>query len=258
MGIEPAYKVLKKFGLSAKKLLIPYYWVPYNFGFGRALPPISVNLELTFRCNLRCQMCSLVVSNAVVTGGFPMNRDEEGVDPATLRGDEMEYPEYAKLLDEMKAIGVKKINITGGEPLIKKDATKIIRHAKRNGFWVTMITNGTVMTDEVCEALVSSGLDSMTVSLDGPEKIHNEIRGSEAGFSRLKKNVLKLQEWKKKAGVEKPRVLFSCAVSAMNQMALSEIIDVAEECEVKTVNYGYLFFSEESTIKATDLITLTG
>jgi len=256
--VHSLYRLIRKTGLSSKQLLIPYYWLPYNFGFGRAMAPFNVSIELTFRCNLRCQMCSLVVSNAVETGGFPMNREAEGDDPAKLRGEEMKLPDYIRLLDQMKRMGVKKVNFTGGEPLVKPDATKIIRHAKKNGFWATMITNGTVMTDDVCDALVGSGLNTMTVSLDGPEAIHNEVRGSATGFQRLKKNVLKLQEWKKKAGAENPKILFSCAMSAINQDYLSQIIDVAEECEVKNVNFGYLFFMDEETIKATDAITLTG
>jgi MoaA/NifB/PqqE/SkfB family radical SAM enzyme len=253
-----AYKVFKKVGLSSKRLLIPYYWLPYTFGFGRALPAVSVNLELTFRCNLRCQMCSLVISNAVETGGFPMNRGTAEDDPKALRGEELKLSEYIDLLDQMKRFGVKKVNITGGEPLVKQDATKIVRHAKKNGFWLSMISNGTVMTVEVCDALVGAGLNSLTISLDGPQEIHNEVRGSSTGFQRLKKNVMKLQEWKKRVGSELPRIQFSCAASSLNQEHLSEIVDVAEEVGIDHVNYGYLFFSDEDVIAATDKFTLTG
>src|SRR5262245_48847315 len=251
------YRALHHMGLPLKRLLVPYYWLPYNFGRGRALPPFTVNMELTFRCNLRCQMCSLVVSNAVETGGFPMNRGVEGADAGELRGDELEYPEYAKLLDDLKAYRVRHIGITGGEPFIKKDAAKILQHIKKNGFYLSVITNGTVMTDDICEALVD-GCNSLTVSVDGPEAIHNEIRGSATGFQRIRKSVLKRQEWKKKKAAVRPKIGCSCAVSSMNQAHLSEIVDFAEECGVKLVNYGYLFFSVESTIKATDRITLTG
>jgi MoaA/NifB/PqqE/SkfB family radical SAM enzyme len=251
------YRALHHMGLPLKRLLVPYYWLPYNFGRGRALPPFTVNMELTFRCNLRCQMCSLVVSNAVETGGFPMNRGMEGDDPGDLRGDELEYPEYAKLLDELKAYRVRHIGLTGGEPFIKKDAAKIVQHIRKNGFYLSIITNGTVMTDEICEALVG-GCNSLTVSVDGPEAIHNEIRGSASGHQRIRKNVLKLQEWKKKKGSALPKIGFSCAVSSMNQAHLAEVVDFAGECEAQILNYGYLFFSDEATIKATDRITLTG
>jgi MoaA/NifB/PqqE/SkfB family radical SAM enzyme len=103
-------------------------------------------------------------SNAVVDGGFPLNREDDGADPKETRGSELTYDDYSRLLDDLKAAGIRKVNITGGEPLIKKDALQIVRHAKRNGFWVSMISNGTVMTDEVCETLVGSGMDSITIS----------------------------------------------------------------------------------------------
>lgn len=256
--INQAYRLLKKLGLNSNQLLVPYYWLPYNFGMGRALPPISVHLELTFRCNLRCQMCSLVISNAVETGGFPMNRGGEADDLKELRGTELEYAEYVRLLDDMKRIGTRRVTVTGGEPFIKKDAVKILRHIKKNGFWLSIISNGTVMTDEICETLVTHGADSLTISLDGPEAVHNEVRGSATGFARLKKNVLKLQEWKRNKRSALPHVNFSCAVSALNQDHLSEIVDVAEECGIDDVGFGFLFFTDEATIKATEKFALTG
>jgi MoaA/NifB/PqqE/SkfB family radical SAM enzyme len=257
-ALHTTYRILKKVGLTSRRLLIPYYWFPYNFGMGYALPPTTVNLELTYKCNLRCQMCSFVVSNAVVDGGFPMNRGEEGADPKETRGREMEYEDYEKLLNELKAFGAKRIGITGGEPLIKKHATQIVRHAKKKGFWVSMISNGTVMTDEVCETFVEAEMDSLTISIDGPEKIHNEVRGTETGYARLVKNVKKLQDWKRRKGSPLPNIGFSCAVSALNQQHLAEIVDVAEECGVPLLNFGYLFFGDEQINKATDLVTLRG
>jgi len=256
--LHTTYRALKLVGLTSKRLLVPYYWVPYNFGLGYALPPTNVNIELTYRCNLRCQMCSFVVSNAVVDGGFPMNRGPEGADPKEVRGSELEYEDYVELFDELKAFGVRKVNITGGEPLIKKNAASIMRHAKKNGFWVSMISNGTVMTDEICDAFVESKVDALTISLDGPELVHNEVRGSDTGYARLVKNVKKLQAWKERKGKDRPKISFSCAVSALNQEHIAEIIDVAEECGIRLVNYGYLFFGDEPINKATDLITLRG
>ncbi|HXI03745.1 MAG TPA: radical SAM protein [Candidatus Saccharimonadales bacterium] len=255
--LHKTYRILKRTGLTSRRLLIPYYWLPYNFGFGRALPPIAVNLEMTFRCNLRCQMCSYVTSNAVVDGGFPMNRGE-GEDPKNIRGTELSLDEYRKLLDDLARFGVRRVNITGGEPLIKKDTPEIMKHAKSKGLWVSMISNGTVMTDEVCEAFVGAGVDALTISLDGPEKVHNEVRGTNTGYARLVKNVKKLQDWKARHGKKLPAISFSCAVSALNQAHLAEIVEVAEECGIPMVNYGYLFFGDEPINKATDAITLRG
>lgn len=251
-----AVKLLKKLGISTKQLLVPYYWLPYNFGRGLALPPISVNMEFTFRCNLRCQMCSLVVSNAVVTGGYPLNRGGVDDDIEAVRGKELEVADYLALLDELRDFGVRRVNFTGGEPLIKKGAPDILRRAARNGFHVSMISNGTVMTDDVCDALM--GVDSMTISVDGPEAIHNEIRGSDTGFQRIRQNVKKLSEWKRKVGSDKPAIQFSCAVSSLNQAHVSQVVDFARECGIKSVNYGYLFFNDEEATKETEQFALTG
>ncbi len=253
-----AYRLLRAVGLNYTRLLVPYYWVPYNFGGGRALPPFHAALELTFRCNLRCRMCSLVASNAVVDGGTPRNRIGAGGDPQSLRGKELSLEEYSRLLGDLKSCGVRHVGFTGGEPFIRSDAPALLREAGRRGLLLSAITNGTVMSDELCDALVVSGLRSLTISLDGPEAIHNRIRGSTSAFSRLRRNVLKLREWKEQAGARLPKIGFSCVVSACNQDHLSEVVAVAKDCGVSELVFGFLFFTDDATRIATERLTPTG
>jgi MoaA/NifB/PqqE/SkfB family radical SAM enzyme len=73
--------------------------------------------------------------------------------------------------------GVKRIIVTGGEPLVRNDAFEILRYIRRAQFEnVSLATNGVLIDRHVAENL-SSLVDYVDVTIDGPRRTHNEIRG---------------------------------------------------------------------------------
>jgi MoaA/NifB/PqqE/SkfB family radical SAM enzyme len=73
--------------------------------------------------------------------------------------------------------GVKRIIVTGGEPLMRKDLFEILKHIKEMQFEnVSLATNGVLVDHHVAENLAGL-VDYVDVTIDGPRKIHNEIRG---------------------------------------------------------------------------------
>ncbi|MFQ5903269.1 MAG: hypothetical protein ACE5JO_06225, partial [Candidatus Binatia bacterium] len=50
---------LRSCGITRSHANVPQYWFPYTFMNGKAFTPQSITIELTFRCNLSCQMCPL-------------------------------------------------------------------------------------------------------------------------------------------------------------------------------------------------------
>jgi cyclic pyranopterin phosphate synthase len=80
----------------------------------------------------------------------------------------LSYEEIIHLCSILKKIGLKKIRITGGEPLLRKNIDKLIYKLKcESGIEnVSMTTNGSLLTDSKLKLLKSSGLDSITLSLD--------------------------------------------------------------------------------------------
>jgi cyclic pyranopterin phosphate synthase len=115
---------------------------------GRSLG--SLRLSVTDRCNLRCAYC--------------MPEKEYVWLP---REDVLSYEEIAKLYDAFATVGVRKVRLTGGEPLARADLPVLVRllAAKRSLDDLALTTNG-VLLAEHAKDLAAAGLGRLTVSLD--------------------------------------------------------------------------------------------
>lgn len=119
----------------------------------------TLTLGLTYRCNLRCSMCGTWQK------GAERSRDE------------LTTEEISRILDEARELGGRELILVGAEPLTRENLPDIVRDAKQRGFPVHIVTNGTLLTPALSSKLVSAGLESATVSIDGPSEIHDEVRG---------------------------------------------------------------------------------
>lgn len=107
-----------------------------------------LRISLTDNCNLRCFYC--------------MPEEEYDFTPASRL---MQADEIATLANIFTANGVRKIRLTGGEPLVRKDAAKIILSLSRLPVELTMTTNG-VRLHEFADVLEEAGVRSLNISLD--------------------------------------------------------------------------------------------
>ena len=116
--------------------------------------PISVQLDLTYRCNERCVHCYL-------------DHDDHG---------EMTTAEILHLLDEMAAAGVFFLTISGGEILMRKDFFEILEHAHARTFCTKLKTNGIMIHDAEAARIRALGVESVQISIYShrPE-IHDAI-----------------------------------------------------------------------------------
>lgn len=114
-------------------------------------------LELTRGCNLRCKHC---LNNS----GVPEDN-------------QLTYQECYGLIKELSKAGIQEIRFTGGEPLVFEGIYDLIRFASDNGIFVSIGTNGTLITEEIAHKLKASGLKRVVVSLDGTREMHDVIRG---------------------------------------------------------------------------------
>jgi len=119
--------------------------------------PLDVSLRLTSGCNLRCTICSLHCT--------------------TVGPDECSFEQWRRFLDALKQHGADVLTISGGEPLVNPDCVKIIVYAKKIGFRILLLTNGTLITNENAE-VIGKNCDQIRISIDGPdEATHDSIRG---------------------------------------------------------------------------------
>ena len=109
-----------------------------------------LRLSVTDRCNLRCTYCV----------------PEEGV-PKLKHADVLRYEEILRLAGIAAKMGISKIRITGGEPLVRKDILYLCENIARiSGLKSLSITTNGVLLSEFAEGLVHSGIHRINVSLD--------------------------------------------------------------------------------------------
>ncbi|HEV8661405.1 MAG TPA: GTP 3',8-cyclase MoaA [Thermoanaerobaculia bacterium] len=118
-------------------------------------PLHDLRISVTDRCNFRCVYC--------------MPREVFGRDFAFAHRDQLlTFEEIARLARSFARLGVEKIRLTGGEPLIRRDIERLIEMLARvKGINdITLTTNGSLLTREKARALKDAGLDRITISLD--------------------------------------------------------------------------------------------
>jgi radical SAM protein with 4Fe4S-binding SPASM domain len=124
---------------------------------GKALKlgiPLSVQLDLTYRCNERCVHCYL-------------DHHDHG---------EMTTAEVNDVLDQMAEAGVFYLTISGGEIMMRRDFFEILEHARARTFCIKLKTNGILIHEKEADRIKSLGVDSVQISIYShrPE-IHDAI-----------------------------------------------------------------------------------
>ena len=118
----------------------------------RGRPLRDLRISVTDRCNMRCRYC--------------MPREVFGSDFAFLsKMDILTYEEIDRLAGLFISLGVEKIRLSGGEPLLRKDLPQLISMLALRKVEIAMTTNG-VLLPRFAPALSAAGLDRVTVSLD--------------------------------------------------------------------------------------------
>ncbi len=118
-------------------------------------PLHDLRISVTDRCNFRCTYC--------------MPKEVFGRDFAFLdRADLLTFEEIARLARLFVDLGVEKIRVTGGEPLVRRDLERVIAmlSAIPDLRDLTLTTNGSLLTTAKAQALASAGLQRITISLD--------------------------------------------------------------------------------------------
>lgn len=136
-----------------------------------------VQLHLTERCNLSCSHC------------YQPGTQCSGEMPASTVGHVI--AEAADMLDRWNdAYGIsfdRSMHVTGGEPLLRPDLPDVLAACRRYGFTTFLLSNGTLVDTETAKR-IRDAVDGVQVSIEGPEAVHDTIRGKGA-FSRACRGV---------------------------------------------------------------------
>lgn len=199
-------------------------WRSIHFG-GIHSRPISINLLVTDRCNSQCITCDI------------WKNDIKKKDLLTI-------DHFHGLAKEFEKMGVMRVTIGGGEPLLRKDLPDIIRIFADKGIIVQLTTHGLLCDSKMLKTLWDAGLNTITFSMDGhtPE-LYKKIRGVD-WFEKIIFN-LKLAIQTKPPGrsVETNTVILN-----ENIDQLIDILDYAISIGVDGINISPLGISIESNL----------
>ena len=173
--------------------------------------PFLVVWDFTHKCNLSCKHC---YSNS----GAVSNK-------------ELTTKEALDVVDQLADFGVTALAFSGGEPLTRKDFFEVASHAAERGLYVSVATNGTLLTKENVQKLKQAKINYVEISIDGATaQTHDAFRGVPGAFEKAIKGL--------KTCVEAD--LCACIATTATKSNIEEmpqILELAEEVGAERFTY---------------------
>ena len=224
-----------------------FYDYHIKIHFSKILPPKSLIFPVTYRCDSRCAMCTI------------WEKD---------RRQEMSLEQLERALSDNLFRKIQNVNVTGGEPTLRKDLIQVVQliiNKMPELRKITLTSNG-LNTDRVvcCAAELSeicsqSNIDFLVgISLDGVGKVHDAIRNVPRAFERVRETILRIQELPQ-LHHHKMRLSLNCTITRKNLYDLENVSDWGRRHRVY-VNFIVAEFSENfySNKEAEEQLRITG
>lgn len=191
---------------------------------------MNINLEVTKRCNALCNFCDYW-------------REETT----------SELKDYVPVVKKLKPLSV---SLTGGEPLLREDLALVIASLRKSFsfLFISLITNGSLLTVERGLELWKAGLDELSISLDYLDERHDRDRGIEG----LSEHILSVASSLRAAGVN---LCFNVVIRSGNYREVDKILFRASKMGIKVSLSTYNCWrigNEDHMIPKDDLLALEG
>ena len=129
--------------------------------------PLLLIAELSYKCPLHCPYCS----NPLAIGDARYS-------------DELSTADWARVFQEAADLGVLQLALTGGEPLVRKDAEELARASREAGLYSTLVTAGTPFTPKRAAALRDAGLDHVQISIQDSDPLESDRMAGTKAFAK--------------------------------------------------------------------------
>ncbi|MFH1652473.1 MAG: radical SAM protein [Pseudomonadota bacterium] len=171
-------------------------------------PLQAASMRLTMACNAHCKHCYT-------------NAGKKTLGEHTTQ-------EVKNILDELTKLGAYKIFFTGGEPFLRKDIVEILEYAHEKSFDILISTNGTYLDESKLKAISHIPFFQFQISIDGPERIHDENRGT--NFYKKANDFIKCAQMNKIKNIT-----LGVCITKSNINYLDEIMRVAIDLKVDSI-----------------------
>lgn len=177
--------------------------------------PVAGNFELTARCNFNCPMCYV---------------HQQQADPSS----ELTAEQWIDLGRQAKDCGMIFVLLTGGEPFVRRDFFQIYEAFQRMGLMVSINSNGSLLSGDICRRLLENPPMRMNISLYGSHRdTYTAMCGRDA-FDTVLENIRGL----KQAGVD---VRLNLSITPWNYRDVPEIYHIAQQLQVPVKASAYMY-----------------
>ena len=183
--------------------------------------PARISFTITNACSLRCRMCG--------------QWSEEGyirAQPAALRH-ELRLADWKRLVDELAEHNIKSVLLRGGEVFLHPDIIPLLEYIRSKDIFVSIDTNGTRLAQFAAD-LVRIGNMHLTVSVDGPEEIHDLVRGVKGTFRQVREGLARLAEEEERQGSALSKSI-TFTISRWSYRGLGKMPDTARSLGIGSI-----------------------
>ncbi|AZQ61586.1 radical SAM protein [Flammeovirga pectinis] len=215
------YQLIKK--VTLKKLLNAFVvfatfylskWLKKPVHYGN---PISLSIEPTTSCNLRCPECP------------------SGLRSFTRPTGMLQKEQFSRIIDELKATLMYLTFYFQGEPYLHPNFLAMVKEASDKGIYTSTSTNAHYLTDATAQQTVASGLDKLIVSLDGiTQEVYQQYRVG-GHINKVFEGVENVLRWKKKLNSSTPEVVFQFLVVKPNEHQIDDAKQLAKDLKVDRI-----------------------
>jgi MoaA/NifB/PqqE/SkfB family radical SAM enzyme len=153
----------------------------------------------------------------------------------------LKLADWKRLTDELAAHQISSVILRGGETFLFPDIIELLEYINSKGIFISIDTNGTLLKKYAAD-IVRIGNIHITISVDGPEEIHDEVRGMKGCFRKIKEGIDQLIEVEKSTGKNISRSI-CFTISPYSVRGLGMMPDVARSLSINTlviVPYNYI------------------
>lgn len=166
----------------------------------------SIELAVTYRCQASCHKC------------YSANLEDAKRSYLTVA-------QIGDIINQALKLGIIHVNITGGEPTLRRDITEVIRACRPDALIVSLVTNAISLNRQMLKAFKEAGLNTIQLSLDSAEgMVHDALRGVSGSYDK----VIAAARWARELGIN---VCFSTVLStesSSDKVKMVQLLDLAK------------------------------
>lgn len=201
------------------RLLESYYYSKLTGTARHRGLPLSLAIEPTTACNLRCPECP------------------SGLRSFTRPTGRISLPLFQKIIDEVKEHLLYLTFYFQGEPYLHPEFLSMVKYASESKIYTATSTNAHFLTNEAARKTVESGLSRLIISIDGATQQTYEAYRKEGKLNEVLEGTKRIVEWKRKFKSKTPYLIFQFLVVRHNEHEIEKVKQLGRELGVNAVKF---------------------